>query len=252
MRKINKIKIKPKLISEGRSGSANFGIHKSTNEIENPQLGKFSRAQKSTLDILNKNHISSKLPDISQTQSDVKTSRKLRMKKSKGSFVPKMRIPAKKDHKASIDNLLNKIDNNYVDEYIQNAFEPEKAQKKLTKAQKIQRRKKIRIRYITDKIDKMRKQKTFLTSMNAVEEPEPESPEPEEEQESVNSEEERNQMLQELLDTQQLVRSGYDNLSNIRRMIRQTGENINNHMDTVGDLKVDLEFMDRRGQDFDH
>lgn len=96
----------------------------------------------------------------------------------------------------------------------------------------------------------MKKKKTFLTSLNAVVEQEPDSPPPEVEEE-IDSEEERNNMLKEVLDTQQQVRTGYSYLDNIRKMIRQTGENINHHMDTVGDLKVDLEFMNQRGQNFD-
>lgn len=81
---------------------------------------------------------------------------------------------------------------------------------------------------------------------------EPDSPPPESDSSSLNSEQERNNMLKEVLDTQQVVRNGYGHLDNIRKMIKRTGENINHHMDTVGDLKYDLEFMDQRGYNFDH
>lgn len=57
-------------------------------------------------------------------------------------------------------------------------------------------------------------------------------------------------MIQEVVDTHNQIKSGYDDLENLRRMVRQTGVNINHHMDTVGDLKTDLEFMNRRGRDF--
>jgi len=89
-----------------------------------------------------------------------------------------------------------------------------------------------------------------LTSCDVIAEPEPESPPPLDES-SDNSEKERNNMLQELLDTQKVVRNGYDHLDNIRRMIKRTGDNVNHHMDTVEDLKGDLEFMDFKGQNFD-
>jgi hypothetical protein len=151
---------------------------------------------------------------------------------------------------AGIDNIVNTIDNDYVQSYIDSAFEPQLPKPKLSRADKKKLKKKIRIRYITSKIDEMKKKKTFLTTWDAIIEQEPDSPEPSEP--SINSEEERNNMLQEIIDTQNQMKSGYDNLDNIRRMIKQTGKNINNHMDTVGDLKVDLEFMNRRGKDFDY
>jgi soluble cytochrome b562 len=104
--------------------------------------------------------------------------------------------PTTRDFIAGIDNIVNTIDNDYVQNYIQSAFEPVKIKPKLSKKDK----KKIRIRYITSKINEMKMKKTFLTMCDVVVEQEPASPEPSEH--SINSEEERNNMLQDIIDTQ--------------------------------------------------
>jgi hypothetical protein len=164
--------------------------------------------------------------------------------------------PTTRDHKANLDNILQTIDSGYINNYLDSAFEPMQTEKsskpKLSKEEKAKKRKKVRIRYITNKIEEMKKKRTFLTSLNAVVEQEPDSPIEDVKEEEIDSEEERNNLLKEVLDTQQQVRTGYSYLDNIRKMIRQTGENINHHMDTVGDLKIDLEYMNQRGQNFDH
>ncbi|CAI2365074.1 unnamed protein product [Moneuplotes crassus] len=239
-----------KMKEMNRAGSANLEIQNvtSTRNAE-PSIGSHFIASNSTLGLLSKNKESSILPDIS-TKNTERNLKSFGKKPVKGKFVPGAKITVKNSHQSGIDNLLTKIDNNFVDEYIQNAFEPEKKAQKLTKAQKEKKRKKLRLRFITDKIAQQKKKRTFLTSCDVIAEPEPESPPPLDES-SDNSEKERNNMLQELLDTQKVVRNGYDHLDNIRRMIKRTGDNVNHHMDTVEDLKGDLEFMDFKGQNFD-
>jgi hypothetical protein len=44
-------------------------------------------------------------------------------------------------------------------------------------------------------------------------------------------------MLDEIIETEQRVKAGYDDLDHIRKMIRSTSQNIDSHMDTVDTLK---------------
>lgn len=59
-------------------------------------------------------------------------------------------------------------------------------------------------------------------------------------------------MLKEVLDTQNQVKSGYENLDDLRRLIKITGNNMNQHMSTVDLLRSDLTTMDMKGRDFEY
>ena len=63
----------------------------------------------------------------------------------------------------------------------------------------------------------MKKKRTFLTSCDAVIEQEPDSVvESQEEHPSITSAEEMKNMLMDVINTQNQVRAGYDDLENIR------------------------------------
>lgn len=133
-----------------------------------------------------------------------------------------------------------------------NAFEPGKVEPKATKEEKEKIKKKVRIKYITSKIEEMKKKRTFLTSCDAVVEQEPDSPPPEPQEVSVNSEEEMNNMLKDVLETQKMVRAGNDDLEVIRKMIRMTNQNVQHHIKTIDIIKGEIEDINQQGRDFEY
>jgi len=270
-----------------RSTSTNFTIKPPTNNTSSYPTKHTTpiKHQKSTMDLLSKNTKShNRLPDINKATSKLPHNiAKRTLKDPGGSKTRKLHVgasktivpgsaknvsrqvssmgsaaknpPSARDYKANLDSIVQSIDAGFVNNYLESAFDPlkDKTKPKLSKDEKIKRKKKVRIRYITSKIEEMKKKRTFLTSWDAVVEQEPESPEPIiEDEPSINSEDERNNMLKDVIDTQERIRNGYSHLDNIRKMIRATGQNVNHHMDTVGDLKVDLQYMHQKGQNFDY
>ena len=154
--------------------------------------------------------------------------------------------------KENNDQLTFAINDNYIQSYLNNAFEPGKAEQKVTKEEKEKQKRKVRIKYITSKIEEMKKKRTFLTSWDAVVEQEPDSPPPEVQEASINSEEEMNNMLKDVLETQKLVRAGNDDLESIRRMIRQTNQNVQHHIKTIDIIKGEIEDLNQQGRDFEY
>ena len=154
--------------------------------------------------------------------------------------------------KENNDQLTFAINDNFIKNYLNNAFEPGKVEPKATKEEKEKIKKKVRIKYITSKIEEMKKKRTFLTSCDAVVEQEPDSPPPEPQEVSVNSEEEMNNMLKDVLETQKMVRAGNDDLEVIRKMIRMTNQNVQHHIKTIDIIKWEIEDINQQGRDFEY
>lgn len=179
-----KYKAHSKPIKIPRSGSnTNFNIKPSTNDSDTINLLRNNQPQSTLPDISLSNlnsQKSSKRVEINRSASkrkplfarviakkslnikqsnstanlhhnqnyDQPLSRKLGSSKSQSKY-EKAHPPTSRDFLAGIDNIVNTIDNDYVQTYIDSAFEPQLPKPKLSKEDKKKLKKKIRIRYIS-------------------------------------------------------------------------------------------------------
>ena len=191
-------KIKTKETKMPRSTSTNFTIKPPTNNTSSYPTKHTTpiKHQKSTMDLLSKNTKShNRLPDINKATTKLPHNiAKRTLKDPGGSKTRKLNVgasktivpgsaknvsrqvssmgsaaknpPSARDYKANLDSIVQSIDAGFVNNYLESAFDPlkDKAKPKLSKDEKIKRKKKVRIRYITSKIEEMKKKRTFLTS----------------------------------------------------------------------------------------